>query len=258
VAQPWFGGRGHGGSGERKSPNGALAPAGWFGGIASRKLIANHSCIEISAHFGTESVENLVADRRNRFINIIIIILYYILLLYGETDNYLCQMLRCWFVCLSVFLWIGLILFFYLLRLFNFCFLNLFIYVVLGYHKRWWNNVVYIRWTSGKLINEFSYREDAVSYTLVFIADRVSDRSCPCFRRVYPNLAAWLWGHLCSYLNPRLAVSWLAVQWQQCEQQGRWHVVNFRPMSHTRFCRAIKSHQRATVSYDTIRYERLF
>ena len=39
--------------------------------------------IEISAHFGTESVENLIADRRNRFIN-----------RYGETDNYLCQMLR--------------------------------------------------------------------------------------------------------------------------------------------------------------------
>ena len=39
--------------------------------------------IEISAHFGIESVENLVADRRNRFIN-----------RYGETENYLCQMLR--------------------------------------------------------------------------------------------------------------------------------------------------------------------
>jgi len=33
--------------------------------------------IEISAHFGIESVENLVADHRNRFIN-----------RYGETDNY--------------------------------------------------------------------------------------------------------------------------------------------------------------------------
>jgi len=41
--------------------------------------------IETSAHSGTESVENLVAIRRNRFIN-----------RYGETDNYLCQMLR-WF-----------------------------------------------------------------------------------------------------------------------------------------------------------------
>ena len=30
-----------------------------------------------------ESVENLVANRRNRFING-----------YGETDNYLCQMVR--------------------------------------------------------------------------------------------------------------------------------------------------------------------
>ena len=39
--------------------------------------------IEISAHFGIESVENLIANRRNRFIN-----------RYGETDNYLCQMLR--------------------------------------------------------------------------------------------------------------------------------------------------------------------
>ena len=33
--------------------------------------------IEISAHFGIESVENLIADRRNRFIN-----------RYGETDIY--------------------------------------------------------------------------------------------------------------------------------------------------------------------------
>jgi len=40
--------------------------------------------IEISAHFGIECVENLVANRRNRFIN-----------RYGETDNnYLCQKLR--------------------------------------------------------------------------------------------------------------------------------------------------------------------
>jgi len=39
--------------------------------------------LEISAHFRMESVENLVADRRNRFING-----------YGETDNYLCQMVR--------------------------------------------------------------------------------------------------------------------------------------------------------------------
>ena len=39
--------------------------------------------IEISAHFGIESVENLVAKRRNRFIN-----------RYGETDNYLCQLWR--------------------------------------------------------------------------------------------------------------------------------------------------------------------
>jgi len=39
--------------------------------------------IEISAHFGIESVENSVANRRNRFINRC-----------GETGNYLCQMLR--------------------------------------------------------------------------------------------------------------------------------------------------------------------
>ena len=38
---------------------------------------------EISAHFGIKSVENLVANRRNRFI-----------IRYDETDNYLCQMLR--------------------------------------------------------------------------------------------------------------------------------------------------------------------
>jgi len=45
---------------------------------------------ETSAHFGIESVENLVANRRNRFINRC-----------GETDNYyLCQMLR-WLVRLS-------------------------------------------------------------------------------------------------------------------------------------------------------------
>jgi len=39
--------------------------------------------IKISAHFGIESVENLIANRGTRFIN-----------RYGETDNYLCQMLR--------------------------------------------------------------------------------------------------------------------------------------------------------------------
>ena len=38
---------------------------------------------EICVHFGIDSVENLVANRRNRFIK-----------RYGETDNYLCQMLR--------------------------------------------------------------------------------------------------------------------------------------------------------------------
>ena len=39
--------------------------------------------IEISAHFGIESLEKLVANRRNRFINI-----------YGEIDNYICRILR--------------------------------------------------------------------------------------------------------------------------------------------------------------------
>jgi len=39
--------------------------------------------IEISAHFGIEYVENLVANRRHRFINT-----------YCDTDNYLCQTLR--------------------------------------------------------------------------------------------------------------------------------------------------------------------
>jgi len=55
--------------------------------------------IEISAHFGIESVENLIADRRNRFIN-----------RYGETDNYLFIIIiiyvKCcadWFICLTVF-----------------------------------------------------------------------------------------------------------------------------------------------------------
>jgi len=55
--------------------------------------------IEISALFGIESVENLIADRRNRFIN-----------RYGETDNYLCQTLR-WLVHLSdsIFLFIAFV-----------------------------------------------------------------------------------------------------------------------------------------------------
>jgi len=47
-------------------------------GVMSKDLYT-----EISAHFGIESVENLIAHRRNRFIN-----------RYDETDNYLCQMLR--------------------------------------------------------------------------------------------------------------------------------------------------------------------
>ena len=69
--------------------------------------------IEISAHFGIESVENLVVNRRNRFIN-----------RYGEADN---VALIGSFACV----------YFYLLRSFNFCLLNLLIYFVLSYHIRW-------------------------------------------------------------------------------------------------------------------------
>jgi len=46
-------------------------------GVMSKDLYS-----KICVHFGTDSVENLVANRRNRFIN-----------RHGETDNYLCQML---------------------------------------------------------------------------------------------------------------------------------------------------------------------
>jgi len=38
---------------------------------------------ELCVHFGIDSVENFLANRRHRFIN-----------RYGETGNYLCQMLR--------------------------------------------------------------------------------------------------------------------------------------------------------------------
>jgi len=47
-------------------------------GVMSKDLYS-----EISAQFGIDSVEKLVANRRNRFIN-----------RHGETDNYLCQLLR--------------------------------------------------------------------------------------------------------------------------------------------------------------------
>jgi len=71
--------------------------------------------IVISAHFGIESVENLIADRRNRFIN-----------RFGETDNYLCQMLR-WLV---QFVWLYFSI--YCVCLFPFAkFFFFFIYVVL-------------------------------------------------------------------------------------------------------------------------------
>ena len=50
--------------------------------------------IEISAHFGIESVENLIADRRNRFIN-----------RYGETDNqlFVSNVTLTGSICLTVF-----------------------------------------------------------------------------------------------------------------------------------------------------------
>ena len=51
--------------------------------------------IEISARFGIESVEKLIADRRNRFIN-----------RYGETDIIIYAYVKCcsdWFICLIVF-----------------------------------------------------------------------------------------------------------------------------------------------------------
>jgi len=72
-----------------------------------------------AADFGIDSVENLVTNRRNRFVN-----------RYGETGNYPRQMFR-WFVS-SV--WV------YFLRLFNVCLLYLFI--VLSCRIRWWNKAV--------------------------------------------------------------------------------------------------------------------
>ena len=72
--------------------------------------------IETSAHFGIESVENLIADRRNRFIN-----------RYGETDNYLC-MSNVTLTC-SIYL---TVFFIYCVCLFPFAkFFSFFIYVVL-------------------------------------------------------------------------------------------------------------------------------
>ena len=44
-------------------------------------------------------------------------------------------------------------LFVVILRLFNFCLLNLFIYFVLGYHIRWWNKVVYINFCRPTVLN---------------------------------------------------------------------------------------------------------
>ena len=45
--------------------------------LSNGRLSARYLGVYLSAHFGIESVENLVANRRNRFIN-----------RYGETDNY--------------------------------------------------------------------------------------------------------------------------------------------------------------------------
>ena len=53
---------------------------------------------EISGHFGIDSVENLVANRRNHFIN-----------RYGETDNYLYQCCADLFGYLGVFLFIAFV-----------------------------------------------------------------------------------------------------------------------------------------------------
>jgi len=87
--------------------------------------MSNDLYIEISAHFGIESVENLIADRRNRSIN-----------RYGETDNYLCQMLR-WLV---QFVWLYfLFIVFVYFRLLIFSFFSF----MLCYHICWWNKVVY-------------------------------------------------------------------------------------------------------------------
>ena len=49
-------------------------------------------------HFGIDSVENLVADRRNRFIN-----------RYGETIIYVNYCCADWFLCLGVFFCVSLI-----------------------------------------------------------------------------------------------------------------------------------------------------
>ena len=82
---------------------------------------------EICVHFGIDSVENLVANRRNRFIK-----------RYGETDNYLCQMLR-WSVSLVS-------LYFYCICLISVCCIYS---CILSYHVRWWNKAVYNSENSG-------------------------------------------------------------------------------------------------------------
>jgi len=76
--------------------------------------------IEISAHFGIESVENLVANRRNHFIN-----------RYGNWRNR--QLFMSNVALIGSFVWV----YFCLLHLLSFCLLDLLTYYVLGYHIRW-------------------------------------------------------------------------------------------------------------------------
>jgi len=61
------------------------------------------------AQFGIESVENLVAIRRNRFIK-----------RYGETDSYLCQMFRC-LIRLSVCILLIVFVLFLLAKFIHLC-----------------------------------------------------------------------------------------------------------------------------------------
>jgi len=71
--------------------------------------------IEISAHFGIESVENLIADRRNRFIN-----------RYGETENTI--YVKCcadWFNLSDCIFYCVCLFFIVYFRLLNFSFFHL-------------------------------------------------------------------------------------------------------------------------------------
>ena len=81
--------------------------------------VAFTRCLLLCVHFG---IENLVANRQNRFIK-----------RYGDTDNYSCQML-CRFVS---FFWLY---FFIAWCLISVCCIYSFI---LCYHVIWWNKAVY-------------------------------------------------------------------------------------------------------------------